>query len=539
MQKLTPRTLALALEYHLFKKDKALLKPLVPAKMQAVLRRRARARYLVWDARRYNVWMKTHLAARRFKYAADLEPGLLSIATPVWDGTPIRYLRLLAESVARQNTAGACEWFVLDNGCNKPDVLRYLHELAKQFTWVTLHHAPKNEGIVGGLRVCLERANGRYLCVVDSDDLIYPDCLQIVQWWIRESGFPPLLYSDEDKLIETQPVQPYFKPDFDPVLLLNSAYIAHLGVIERAKALELGAYTDRNAEGSPDWDCFVRFYTAGYEAVHIPEVIYSWRMHPESTADDAGSKPYIHSSQQAVIGRYLKEKKLEGTYVLKYSPLLPGTADFWIERQPINPVKVQMAGDPGQLDYPGLSTTTDGELICVLQSGLQPARRDCLWEAQGLLERYPDAVMVGGWVADQRGAVADGPLVLGFDGSSGCPDEGRPVVDPGYFTQMRKQRSVSAITSRFAVIRSEFLKDALANGGFPELAMEELGPWLGKYALEKGKRVIFSPFLRCDAAGDTAVKFGQQFPPAALDNRYYPLYFGSTNETAYQLKLRE
>jgi O-antigen biosynthesis protein len=40
-------------------------------------------------------------------------------------------------------------------------------------------------------------------------------------------------------------------------------------------------------------------------AVHIPEVVYSWRMHPESTADDAGSKPYIHSSQKAVLHRYL------------------------------------------------------------------------------------------------------------------------------------------------------------------------------------------------------------------------------------------
>ena len=290
-KKLTPRTIALSLEYHLFKKDKALLKSLVPARVQGLLRRRARAKYLIWDARRYNEWMKVHLEQRRQRYAADLEPGLLSIATPVWDGSPIPYLRLLAQSIAGQNPNGASQWLVLDNGCTKPELRSYLDDLANRYSWVKLHREETNQGIVGGMRACLERATGRYLCTVDSDDLLYPDCLQIVQWWIRKNNYPALLYSDEDKIIGTATVQPYFKPDFDPVLLLNSAYIAHLGVVERATALQLDAYTDQNAEGSPDWDCFVRFYIAGHAAVHIPEVIYSWRMHPESTADDAGASP--------------------------------------------------------------------------------------------------------------------------------------------------------------------------------------------------------------------------------------------------------
>src|ERR1035441_1971013 len=98
-KKLTPRTIALSLEYHLFKKDKALLRALVPKKVQGMLRRRARAKYLIWDARRYNAWMAVHVAERKARYAAELEAGLLSIVTPVWDGTPIPYLRLLAESI--------------------------------------------------------------------------------------------------------------------------------------------------------------------------------------------------------------------------------------------------------------------------------------------------------------------------------------------------------------------------------------------------------------------------------------------------------
>ena len=551
MQKLTPRWIALSLEYHLFKKDKALLRALVPKKVQGMLRRRARAKYLVWDARQYNLWMKTHRELRRARYAGNLQPGLLSIATPVWDGTPISYLRLLADSIASQNTNGACEWLVLDNGCTKPEVRRYVDELAARYQWVKLHRESINQGIVGGMRACLEQASGRYLCTVDSDDLLYPDCLQIVEWWIRRSGYAPLLYSDEDKIIGAQTVQPYFKPDFDPVLLMNSAYIAHLGVVDRAKALELGAYTDRNAEGSPDWDCFVRFYTAGFQAVHIPEIIYSWRMHPESTADDAGSKPYIHSSQRAVIERYLEANEFSGEHVLKYSPLLPGTADWWIERQHVSPWSALLVSpdENAMLDYPDLARvrlrndatfaglmggiTGAPDLVCLWQRGLKPERDDCLWEAQGLFERFPDAVMVGGWIAS-HGKVEDGPLVLGFNGACGCPDVGRPVVDPGYFTQLRKQRSVSAVSSRFAVLRMEFLKEAFESGGFSHVPVWELGPWLGQFALGTKQRIIFSPFLRCDSDG-AALPAPARLRPTLADRRYYPLNFGLTPETAYQL----
>ena len=554
MKKLTPRTIALSLEYHLFKKDTALLKPLVPVKLQAMLRRRTRAKYLVWDARAYNEWMKLHVARRQAKYAAKLQPGLLSIATPVWDGTPIEYLRLLASSITDQNADGACEWLVLDNGCAKPEIRRYLDGLAEQYRWVKLHREAKNQGIVGGLRACLEQASGRYLCPVDSDDLLYPDCLQIVQWWIQRSGYAPLLYSDEDKVIGIQKVQPYFKPDFDPVLLLNSAYIAHLGVIDRRKALELDAYSDRNADGSPDWDCFVRFYSAGHEAIHIPEVIYSWRMHPESTADDAGSKPYIHSSQRAVIGRYLEANEFSERHVLRYSPLLPNSADWWIERLHTGPVKALLvSAEPDiQMDYPDLARMewpaessfrglmalipTGVELICLLQGGLRPERDDCLWEAQGLFERFPDAGMVGGWIAGLHGQVEDGPLVLGFEGACGCPDSGRPVVDPGYFTQMRKQRSVSAVSSRFAVLHIRFLREAFESGGFQDVPVDELGPWLGQFALRRKERIVFSPFLRCDSVHEVAMKAASLPPVGDADHRYYPWHFGLSAVTAYQLQ---
>lgn len=563
----TARTIALALEYHLLKKDRALLRGVIPVRLQSYLRRRARGRYLLWEARNYNAWMEKHLERRRARYDDALEPGLLSVLTPVWDGTPIGYLRALAESLAVQNTSGHCEWVVLRNGCTKPALLQYLDELSR-YPWVAVHESVENAGIIGGMRLCLERARHRYVLPVDSDDWLYPDCLRVVNGWIRESGYPPLLYSDEDKLLGTRAVQPYFKPDFDPILLLNSAYIAHLGVIDRELALRLGAYSDKRTEGSPDWDLFLRFLAAGHQAVHIPEVIYSWRMHPESTAEDAGSKSYIHSSQKAVLERYLNLSGLAGKYTVEYSPLLKGSSDWWLERrhEGVWPAELVILTSEGQKplrkpDYPGMRTTylarespleallallPDGDeerLICLQSDEVEIDRADYVWEALGLMERHPETVMVGGLLRGPDGATQSSGYVLGFEGACGCPDRGRPALDPGYFTQLRKQRSVSAVSSQLAVMRASFFKSLLCSGRAAGASLPFLGAWAGAYARRSGKRIAYSPLMsgtstinwdELTSAAESAV-FEEVNRDLLPDRRFYPRYFGLEWQEAYRL----
>jgi glycosyltransferase involved in cell wall biosynthesis len=561
------RTLALKLEFHLFKKKRALLQRVVPARWQAHIRRTLRARYLVWDAAEYHAWLKRERPARRIRYSTALEQGLLAVLTPVWEGTPLKYFKILAQSIIEQNAAGAVEWVILDNGCQNRPLLNYLAKLGEH-SWVNLVRSPTNAGIIGGLRLCLESASGRYVLPVDADDWLYPDCFQIVTCCVRTKGFPPLLYSDEDKLIGSQAVQPYLKPDFDPVLLLNSAYIAHLGVIDRQLALQYGAYTDKATEGSADWDLFARFLVAGHAAPHIPEVVYSWRMHPESTADDASSKPYIHSSQKAVLQRYLENSGLAAKFQVEYSPLLPGSADWWLRRLPIHPwpallvsLETSSQAPPQSLDYPEIprlsfpvrgalpslaaliASQAEDDLVCLVADDLAVDRADWLWEAIGLFERFPDTGMIGGWIRNRAEVTMSAGNVFGFAGGCSSPDRGRPALDNGYFTQMRKQRSVSAVSSQFAVLRAGFLQDLLKEAN-AKASISMLGAWAGAYARRTGKRVIYSPFLSAvsevdwDAPANPEEVAAFQSANADLipDCRFYPTAFSLQAGQAYRLR---
>ena len=413
------------------------------------------------ETRDYERWIAQRLIDRRAKYGETPEPGLFSIVTPVWDGSPVKYLNALARSIAPQNENGASEWVVVDNGCSRPDLLGALGSLGGQ-RWVKLIRLDSNRGIIHGMRRCLEEASGRYILPVDADDLLYPDALRIVASAVKAHDYPVLLYTDEDKAIGSRFYQPYLKPGWDPVLLLNSAYIAHLGVIDREKALALGAYSDVGTEGSPDWDLFVRFLIAGYEGVHIPEVAYSWRVHARSTADDDASKTYIGSSQRRVLQRYLDAHPHGAKFELEQSPLFAGGAHWHFRRKPDAHRKISTTSPDATQEQLTVLAQRKEDLIAFVHPELTLTNPDWQLEAAGIFELHSDTVMVGGRIENETARSGD----------------------PGYFGQHWKQRSVDAVSKDFAVIEPEFLSGLLAQGVDA-----------ATYAARTRRRLVYSPFL--------------------------------------------
>jgi hypothetical protein len=396
---------------------------------------------------------------------------------------------------------------------------------------------------------------------MDADDLLYSDALPVITSFVRQAGYPALLYTDEDKITTGGIAQPYFKPDWDPVLLANSAYIAHLGVADREKALELNAYGDGQTEGSPDWDLFVRFANAGYDAVHIPEVVYSWRVHADSTADDVGTKPYIISSQEAVLMRFLGAQADKQKFSLQNSSLLPGAAHWHFVRQHIEPrpmLCILLENAPGRRalhipvgSYPLLrfaslplqsnlwelkkllsDTAAQSDYVCFLGEDVSIQNPDWLWEALGLFELFPDAIMIGGRIWNEAGVVVEADQHFGFAGPCGCPNRGRSGSDPGYFAQMWKQRSVSAVSLQLAAIESRYLLKVLCQ--VPAAASIAFGgAWIGAEAIRDHRRVIYSPFLSgiSDTNWESFVTpeerkaFLRMNADIIPDRRYYPKPF--------------
>jgi SAM-dependent methyltransferase len=470
----------------------------------------------------YEGWISQRLEERAKSYPRPRKEVPLSILTTVWN-TPALYLERLAQSVSMQKYR-EYEWILLDNGSTDAETIATTAAIGRRER-VRLERVGENLGIIGGMHRCLERASGRYVLPVDSDDYLYPDAFRILCHQLVRAGYPSLAYSDEDKLWEERFLDAYLKPDWDPVLFLNSCYIAHLCAIDRARAIELGVYTDEDAEGCHDWDTFMRFMLAGHEPLHIPEVLYSWRMHPESAALNIASKAYLDASHRHVLGKFIAAQADSDRYDIVRSPLWGPTPDWWFVRRPVESrpivgaflVSHRRRLDAAGNDFPVLVSGRSAELrqiaerayaknalVQLLWDQVDVMGDDWTWEVLALTELHSDIVMVGGRVHDSSNRIVAAGEYLGFGGACGCPDVGRSLHEPGYFGQMWKQRSVSAVSTMLAVCESSFLLEALE--AIPgETPIPFLGAWLGAYAARADRRVVYTPFLtgRCRSSRTT------------------------------------
>jgi hypothetical protein len=470
----------------------------------------------------YAAWVADRRVARGALYPRSSEPGLLSFVTTVWN-TKLEFLGPAVDTLLKDQTVRNFEWVVLDNGSTDPDVCRYLRERVAADPRVRFLRVDENLGIVGGMRHAVEHATGRYVLPYDSDDTLEPDAVSVLTHYVRKHGYPPILYTDEDKTLGGRRVEPFLKPDWDPVLFVNACYIAHLGCFDRAEALRLGVYTDRRCEGCHDWDTFTRFVLAGHRPVHVAEVLYSWRMHPASTAGNIRSKSYIHDSQRALLERIVASVPHGERYEVRHSPLFNGTPDWWLFRHPVDPVPLLtlvVSRDPSRADtarvarscqYPGHEVCAVSEqgppedalpllagrqgLVGVVFEDVVAENPHWPWEALALTEIHPDTVMVGGRVLNADGVTTDGGRYLGFGGAFGCPDRLRPDFDPGYSAWCWKQRSVSGVSARFCVVRADFLRALLEHVRGRRASWYFLGAYAAALALRTGQRVVYTPLL--------------------------------------------
>lgn len=175
-----------------------------------------------------------------------------------------------------------------------------------------------NGGISENTNAGLPLAGGDYIGLLDHDDVLTADALQCMAEGILESGggkgdAPMLLYSDEDKWNgeENGYYEPNFKEDFNLDLLLSNNYICHFLVLERELFLELKLR--REFDGAQDYDLVLRAAERiGEESRirHIPRILYHWRCHRGSTAENPRSKTYAYEAGRKALQDYADRKGL-------------------------------------------------------------------------------------------------------------------------------------------------------------------------------------------------------------------------------------
>ncbi|MDO5424437.1 MAG: glycosyltransferase family 2 protein [Eubacteriales bacterium] len=236
-------------------------------------------------------------------------PVKISVVVPAYR-TPEEYLRQMIESVQRQ-TYENWELCIADGSGRESAVEAVVREYQEKDARIRYRLLEKNDGIAGNTNAAIAMAEGEYVALFDHDDLLAEDALYEAARVI-EREWPDLIYTDEDKVRAdlSEHFQPHFKPDFNPDLLCANNYICHLVIVRKRLADEVGGFR-AEFDGAQDHDFLLRITEKTEKIAHIPKILYHWRIHKASTADNPASKMYAYDAGKRAVLGHLNRMGLE------------------------------------------------------------------------------------------------------------------------------------------------------------------------------------------------------------------------------------
>lgn len=278
------------------------------------------------DQKDYERWLERHKITEKIceaqKETVFNKQPCFSIVVPLYK-TQKKYLKELLESIKDQ-TYSNWELCLSDgSGLDSP-----LKEVLKEWEYsdsrIKVISSKEPLKIAENTNAAIEIATGDYIVFADHDDILSIDALYECAKCINENPKVDMIYSDEDKVsMDGQTYfEPHFKPDLNVDLLCSVNYFCHLVVVKR-QLLEQAGNLNGEYNGAQDYDFVLRCVEKTDAVYHIPKILYHWRAHMDSTAENPESKRYAFEAGRRAIQKHYERIGLKDAYVEETA--YPGT----------------------------------------------------------------------------------------------------------------------------------------------------------------------------------------------------------------------
>lgn len=209
-----------------------------------------------------------------------------------------RFLDETVDSLLAQ-TVQDFEIVVVNDGSTDPMTCRLLADYQRERTRVV--HSERR-GLPGARNLGVARSRGRYLCMVDADDLLEPTYLErslhalerqpelaFASHWLRTFG---------DEVVDWTPTDCSL-----PALLhantLNGAALLRRDVFER-----IGGFDETFTDGCEDWEFWIRVVAAGHRGTIIPEFLFKYRRRADSMSRRMHGVPGMAALHRQLMARH-------------------------------------------------------------------------------------------------------------------------------------------------------------------------------------------------------------------------------------------
>ena len=499
---------------------------------------------------RYEKWMELYDVKEdelEFQRNQMFENGVkFSIIVPLYN-TPLNFLDQLVKSVEAQTYPNWQLCFADGSSNNKvaEHIKKHIDDGSYQGR-ITYRHLEENKGISENTNEALKLAVGEYIVLADHDDVLAPNALYELMVQIDKYG-AEVIYSDEDKIDINgkDRFEPYFKSGFNIDLLCSNNYVCHLFCVKKEIAEKVGGF-DSEYDGAQDHDFILKCVSEVDNVYHIPKILYHWRSHKNSTAENPESKLYAFKNGKKAVKKYFDTKGIEvemedgiqyGQYharhIVKGSPLVsiiipnkdhtrdldmclksimkntydnyevivvennstePETEEYYKNITNVCP-KAKVLRWPGEFNFSSINNfgvkEAKGEYLLFLNNDIEAINNDWLDRMLGFCQR-DDVGIVGAQLLYPDGIIQHAGVVIGFGEIAGHAFVGLHPDECKAFGRAMLTQDYSAVTAACLLTKKEIFDEV---GGFDEefkVAFNDIDYCLRVRQLDK--KVVYNSF---------------------------------------------
>lgn len=246
--------------------------------------------------------------------------------------TPEKLLRCALDSVCNQLYPNL-EICIADNASSTPHIKYLLEQYQDRDKRIKVIFLERNQAVSSACNRALGLASGKYITLLNQHDELSEHALYYVVMELNAYRSADLIYSDEDKIYESQGRNdPYFKPDWNPLLLHSQNYVSNMVAWRASLVKDIGGFREVY-EGAHEWDFIIRIVEKipADHIRHIPHILYHKRDDLESAGNEMVNQnppteieiKVIHSHFERMSREVEIVPLTEGRWRIKHSPPNP------------------------------------------------------------------------------------------------------------------------------------------------------------------------------------------------------------------------
>ena len=471
----------------------------------------------------------------------------ISIVVPLYR-TPEKYLCDMIDSVYSQ-TYQNWELCLSDGSGEDSDIWNIVEKYRGTDKRIKAINSKKQLCIAENTNRAVELCTGDFIAFMDHDDLLSEDALFRCVEYLNGGKVIELIYTDEDKVSDNGKnfFQPHFKSDFNKDLLLSMNYICHLVVVKKEILQKIGGFR-KEFDGAQDYDFLLRCIEVTDKIVHIPYVLYHWRVHDNSTAKGVDRKNFATEAGRKALQDYCDRNNIQakaentiysGIYRIRYllkekskvSIIIPNKDHKEDLELCISSIQKKAGYDCYEiiviennsedeetfLYYETLEKENDrvkiiywekefnfstinnwgtkyadGEYLLFLNNDVEWISEDFLKEMLSTAQRREVGV-VGGLLYFPDDTVQHAGVIIGYSGIAGHAFIGQLRGEQGYFSRIVCMQDYSAVTAACLMVRKDVFIEV---NGFDEnfkVAFNDIDFCLK--VRETGRLVVYNPYI--------------------------------------------